>query len=352
MHETYFAAANSGAGFVSYYADIFHPNQYDRLYLIKGGPGTGKSSLMRRVAAEAEKRGISVRRYACSSDPDSLDGVVVGENKFAMLDSTAPHTQDTMLPGAGDELIDLGQFWNTERLSRARREIIALNQRKKMAYTRAYDWLCGVQACEKNTIHLLEGCVDYPKLRKAVRRYLQGVRSGAGNVKPALIDSIGMRGRVCFDSMQSDSTFSYILTGTRGGGDIFLREVAGLCGEMQYDVDISRTPTDPTRLNALCLRRDKVSFIDESCAAEKREQDKAINMERFWLPDQLRIVRGEVRQAARCREQLMKGAELAFADAREAHFAIEQIYIAAMDFAALNDYCNTLIERIFSAVQG
>ena len=73
-----FAAANSGKGFCSFYGEIFSPERTERRYLIKGGPGTGKSSLMRRVAGEAEKRGYGVEYYRCSSDPTSLDAILIG----------------------------------------------------------------------------------------------------------------------------------------------------------------------------------------------------------------------------------------------------------------------------------
>ena len=58
-----FAAANSGRGFVSFYENIFNAPNIVRRYLIKGGPGTGKSSFMRRVAAFAEDNGYPVEYY-------------------------------------------------------------------------------------------------------------------------------------------------------------------------------------------------------------------------------------------------------------------------------------------------
>ena len=54
----FFAAANTGRGFVSYFDEIFFCDDIKQRYVIKGGPGTGKSSIMRRVA----KRGESDRR--------------------------------------------------------------------------------------------------------------------------------------------------------------------------------------------------------------------------------------------------------------------------------------------------
>ena len=40
----FFAGANSARGFVSYYDTILNDKKIERLYILKGGPGTGKSS--------------------------------------------------------------------------------------------------------------------------------------------------------------------------------------------------------------------------------------------------------------------------------------------------------------------
>ena len=45
--QVYFAASNTGAGFVNYFDRIFL--QDERVYILKGGPGTGKSYFLRQV---------------------------------------------------------------------------------------------------------------------------------------------------------------------------------------------------------------------------------------------------------------------------------------------------------------
>ena len=45
-----------------------------QMYLIKSGPGCGKSTMMRKIA---EASPLPVQRIHCSSDPDSLDGVIL-----------------------------------------------------------------------------------------------------------------------------------------------------------------------------------------------------------------------------------------------------------------------------------
>ena len=74
-------------------------------YFIKGRPGSGKSTMLKKIAIEAEMRGYNVEIYHCGLDPHSLDMVVVRELGFAIFDSTAPH--EYFPERDGDEIIDV-----------------------------------------------------------------------------------------------------------------------------------------------------------------------------------------------------------------------------------------------------
>ncbi|MCR8642217.1 PRK06851 family protein [Paenibacillus sp. N1-5-1-14] len=83
------------------------PNLTDGLkrYLIKGRPGSGKSTMLKKLAAAGLERGFDVEIYHCGFDPNSLDMVICRELGFALFDSTAPHEyfpdRDT------DEIVDM-----------------------------------------------------------------------------------------------------------------------------------------------------------------------------------------------------------------------------------------------------
>ena len=87
----YFLGANAPTGFYSLYPELIRPERARAVYILKGGPGCGKSSLMRRVAQAMEEKGASVEYIACSGDPDSLDAVVFPALNTAIVDGTAPH---------------------------------------------------------------------------------------------------------------------------------------------------------------------------------------------------------------------------------------------------------------------
>ena len=88
-----FLAANSGEGFVSYFSDCYNYADGWRAYIIKGGPGTGKSSFMKYVTAKAQERGYDIELCPCSSDPDSLDGVIIKEIKMLQFRRTLQSLQ-------------------------------------------------------------------------------------------------------------------------------------------------------------------------------------------------------------------------------------------------------------------
>lgn len=79
--------------------------EMDKRYFIKGRPGSGKSSMLKKVAAAAKERGFDVEIYHCGFDPHSLDMVLLPELKTAIFDSTAPH--EHFPDREGDEVIDM-----------------------------------------------------------------------------------------------------------------------------------------------------------------------------------------------------------------------------------------------------
>ena len=73
-------------------------------FFIKGRPGTGKSTFLKRLAKAASDAGYDTEVYWCSFDKNSLDMVIVPELDFCVFDSTAPHE---LFPSRkGDSIMD------------------------------------------------------------------------------------------------------------------------------------------------------------------------------------------------------------------------------------------------------
>ena len=102
----FFLGATTPAGFKGYFEPLRHEPGM-QMYLIKSGPGCGKSTLMKRLAQAAEQQGQPIEKIHCASDPDSLDGVVFLQKHAAILDATAPHVVEPDAPGADEIVVSL-----------------------------------------------------------------------------------------------------------------------------------------------------------------------------------------------------------------------------------------------------
>jgi len=98
-----FPGGNTAYGFHSFYDYIIEPDA-TRIFVIKGGPGVGKSTFMRKIGETLLEQGFDCEYHCCSSDNGSLDGLVIPAIRVALLDGTAPHVVDPKNPGAVDEI--------------------------------------------------------------------------------------------------------------------------------------------------------------------------------------------------------------------------------------------------------
>lgn len=136
-----FPGGNTYMGFYSFYDYIMDKEEATRIFIVKGGPGVGKSTFMKRIGENMMERGYDVEFHWCSSDNSSLDALVIPEIKVALIDGTAPHVVDPVNPGAVDEIINLGEFWDESKMCLHRDEIVAENQRVGRHFQTAYSCL-------------------------------------------------------------------------------------------------------------------------------------------------------------------------------------------------------------------
>lgn len=351
----YFAASNSRGGFHSYYEHCFR-RRVDRLFCIKGGPGTGKSTFMRAVAREGARHGYRVETYYCSSDADSLDGVLLfgKTDSIGLLDATSPHAFEPSIPGAREEIVDLGQFWDGDMLALQESDIVRLNRQKADGYRAAYHYLSGVGELSDALRERMTPCLDMPKLERTAHRLMRdtgGRSSGVTEIR--LRSSIGMAGHVQLDTylhmgerlclIEDYHDSAYTLTGM----------LAQMALEARLDVRLSYHPVLPDRIDALHLCASKTTFAvcssDQVAAwSELMPHARVIAMRRMTDRERLRDARGEIRRADKLREALLEGAGEQFAKVAQAHFSLEAIYTHAMDFSAKERYTTAFCHRLFA----
>lgn len=349
---SFFAASNSADGFKNYYGECFE--RVDRLFIIKGGPGTGKSTLMRRIANMAEARGGSVERYFCSSDHTSLDGVILdlGGERVGVIDGTFPHPYIERLPGLREEIINTGRFWDRKILKKNSDRIRELSQKKGERYNTAYAYL---RACGNlNEVYnsYVKSWIDTQKMNGAVERLVKKLQGGESfHSMPALVNCIGMLGQAHLDTLEECADKIYLLVGDCGQEEYLCRILEG-AKQKNLFVRIAKSPIYYREMDGIYLEKSKLWFVKDTALPDDvrkkySEKIRVINMERFYLSGIKEQHKGEKKYCKKLLAMCVRGAEDELARAGEYHFELEQIYKSAMDFEGLESFSSCFCERLF-----
>lgn len=346
IKKKYFAASNSAEGFKSYYSNVFDPSEYSKIYVIKGGPGTGKSYFLKKAAEHAELCGFSVIYIYCSSDPNSLDGIIVEGAGIAMLDGTSPHAIECSAPGAIENIVDLGAFWNTAMLAGSRRIIEGLNRQKSRCFERAYRYLAAYKRASENMEDAIRPHIKTEKIKKYISRFIPD-EEGEGRERYLLADSIGMQGRVSFDTYRQSAGIYYVIKDHFEAGHVLLSALYGELKKKRADMTISFDPVLSDRINAITLTSSGLTF--RIGADETEDAGRVINMKRFVDAGDMQEARSDYRMANRLRSGIEELALHELEKAKKYHFTLEEIYGGAMDFSAKDRFCTEFCNKIFSA---
>ncbi|MBE6639406.1 MAG: hypothetical protein E7616_08165 [Ruminococcaceae bacterium] len=336
----YFTASNTAQGFLNYFEDAFCSD--DRVYILKGGPGTGKSYFLKQAAEAAEQRGLLYEKYLCSSDPDSLDGIRIPERGIALFDGTAPHTLEPKLPGAREEILNLGQFWNSGMLRTKREQIKALSDKKAEAYDEALTNLKLAGQCALDRHRILKKHLNSEKMHRAAELFLKKIPYKEGKALPRPMRTFGMRGEYTLETFSRLAQKIFVLSPLYGIEHLYL-EILLLAGKEQgREMEYSPHPITPSLPEAVYFPSSGVLVTAMAGAMGKN-----VGTRRFLLQGSLGDDGSMIRFLLDGERRFINAATDAFYEMRKHHFALEELYGAAMDFDKKEMFTKSFLAELF-----
>ena len=336
----YFAATNSGQGFLNYFPQIFGGDE--RIYILKGGPGTGKSYFLRQIQKACLEKGLDCESYLCSSDPDSLDGIRIPALSISVFDGTSPHAADAKLPGARENIVNLGCFWDEEKLRQKKEEIEERALKKAQSYQKG---LCSLELachCMRYRAKILNDYLKEENIERAALRFLKRAATAKGKATPLPMHTYGMKGERFLNTLQDTAEQVYVLPHFYAVEYLYLQKVLELARTLDREVIYCPHPIDPAYPEALYFPGSGVLLT-----VWQYENAKKVGVRRF-LDGSVLSEKGELlRYLAKTVSVLTEQALTEFSKMKEHHFALEEIYEAAMDFGAKEEYTNRFLKALF-----
>ena len=351
---SWFLGANTPGGFYSLFSELYDPEEGWRLVIVKGGPGTGKSSLMKRLAAAAEQRGFVCERIYCSSDPDSLDGVIIPRLKLSVADGTAPHVLEPRYPGVSETILDLGRFRDDAALRREADEIIALTKANAQAHRECAGFLKAAGSVENEISLLVAETLEPAKLKRFSYRLAEkvcsAVSSGGGKISRRFLSAPTPQGITVFYQSFFDLCERVIVLEDAFGvaAAKILSVLAETACHAGQDVIVCPCPMRPeTRTEHLLLP----SLGLGVCTSNRwhpfpQAAEKKVNCVRFCREEALRRRKNRLHFNEKAERELLDAALQKQREAKRLHDELERRYIRAMDFDALNAFSEPWIEAL------
>lgn len=355
----FFPGGNTSFGFYSFYHYLVKPT-VKRKFILKGGPGVGKSHFMKEIAQYFLNQGYDIEYHWCSSDPDSLDGIVIGSHQAAILDGTAPHIVDPRYPGAVDEIVNLGQYWQHSLISEHRARVIEISDQISFCFQRAYHRL------KESHLALEEWSVYLQKVRdkKVVYRntlaltedFLKGTAAAEdGDMRHLFAGAITPAGKILkADLILESDTDLFAIKGSPGSGiKELIDHVVHTIDLIGIKAEIFHNPLEPLVVDMVFLPEYNRALLNASdylfpyakqlSGGRYRRQ---LDFDQLLPPDSLNPY---AKRIALAQDRIDSGVNDAIEWielAKHLHDQLEDIYIKAMDFSALDQRRKDLIDDI------
>ena len=352
-----FISANGFGGFRSRYDEVFSSASFERIFVIKGGPGTGKSTLMRKVMNRYKGKVESITAVYCSSDPLSLDGIILTSknSKIGLVDATAPHERDAVFPGVCDEILNLADGLRWESLSEYREKIFALASKKKDAYKSAYSFLTLSGNVRDIITPLYDNYSIYNWAESVVDEMLK--TETPRKITP---ESIGFSsafskfGRSIREDMLPEKG-DFIIRGDGFSEYISMRAISDILRRLSTDYTILSSPLSDDMIDVIITRKRKIyagGMLRNSRVISSDKETMPINTISYLgtiidMPDFISSSHdSSYRFLSRAYDESLDIATKYFKQASEHHFALEALYSTAMDFGKAENYYQHITSKI------
>ena len=350
--ERYFLGANTPVGFYSLYSGLLPPEEARGLYILKGGPGCGKSTLMKKLSRRAGELGLKREEILCSGDPDSLDALILPELGSAVADGTSPHALEARFPGVVDHYVNLEPCYDSKGLQAVREEIFRSKKEYQEAYRRAYRCLEGAAAlAEDDRRPLLTGELEEKlrlRARSVARREFPKAKGTPGRVRQRFLSTPTCRGTVTlWDTAKESCGRVWLLADRWGFAHEFLTALTAEAVERGLSPVVCPDPMAPDRMLHLLLPEIGAAFLTEGEGFGAKPY-RRLRLESMADPELLLKNRPMLRFSRRVEEELKAQAVRELEKAKAGHDRLEAFYHPFVDFEGVEKLGKALEEDIFS----
>jgi len=345
MTRHMFAGAGTPEGFVSFFGGISAIEKTEKAIILKGSSGSGKSTFIKKIGKACENENYDVDYLHCSNDADSLDGVYVPSLRAYVVDGTAPHVSDPIIPAGVEQIFNMGEFIDASEIKANKRKLLSMIAEKTELQKHANNYLKAAKSVYNNNSLIYERVLNKSALNKKISKITETIKTLPANSNGAnrrfFASAITPKGLKNFiDTILHGKVF--VLNAKDGmGADIMLAEIQETANRRGHDTESFYCPLKPSKIEHLTVPQLKLSYTTANEFHKPSvESGETINFEE--LCSSFSEHREEMEFNDNLFEMLLKKTMETMKASLMVHESVEKIYITAMDFKRLDEACQNL----------
>lgn len=353
----YFLGGNTSLGFYSLYHQLSDPAKHQAVYILKGGAGCGKSSLMRRVGRHAQAAGLQVVEVPCSGDPDSLDAVILPQLGAAVVDGTAPHVVEPACAGVVERYVDLSRFYSWEELQPLKGDIITMGAACSACYKRVYRCLGAAGELLEDVHDRVTSDLLTQKLARRARgiiaRELRPTAATSGEELQGFLSAVTHKGPITlWETVESQAERVYELWDSYGLAHDLLAPILSAGLATGHQVVACPDPMAPHRLAHLIFPQLSLAFVtSNSHTPWPHHPYRRLRLDAMVDREVYRASRPRLRFAQKVAQALVEQAVDGLRQAKAAHDDLEALYNTHVDFQGVYQVADQVAEELLSLLQ-
>ena len=341
----YFTSGNTARGFYNLIDSTLQG--LERVYILMGAPGTGKSSIMKTISQTMLNHAFNIELIHSVTNDDSLDGLVIPELKVAIVDGTPPNVVEPQAPGAVEQYVNLGVAWDEQRLRSDQDNIKELYQTRKKYTELAYDTFAqGLVIHDDELEQIYFDYIDLAKADKLTRRmidrfFANNIQTKQATIRRRFLGAATPQGPVDYiENLTENTGQRYFIKGPPGCGKSHLmKKIATEADQRGFDAEVYHCGFDPHSLDMVLLPELDIAIFDSTDPHEHfptRNSDEIIDMYTLVLkPGTEEKHTARITHTYKRYKAKMKEGTSYLAKAKSCHDELKAIYSRAMDFDKL-----------------
>ncbi|MDF2908363.1 MAG: hypothetical protein K0R34_3684 [Herbinix sp.] len=282
----YLVCGHTAKGYVNLFRSNLEP--LSKVYILMGGPGTGKLNFMKRIASRLDELEETVEYLHSPSDPEALDGVLFPELDIGIVNGASHHVIETRAPGAIEEYINLGEAWDTSKLALHTEQILELNVNMQRNYEKAYAAFANGLKVHDEWEKIYIGNMNFEKANELTAFLIPTLFGDIKLEKAACVKHRFFGGSTPYgpmdfvDDISAELATRYFIKGRPGSGkSTMLKKILEAAKSQGLDTEVYHCGFDPDSLDMLLFPELSLCIFDSTSPHEyypNREGDTVIDM--------------------------------------------------------------------------